>query len=155
MSQSHKRLFRANVAALLRVGTQVVACERAAGDGWQTVQGGVEPTDVSLEAALLRELAEELGLSCKNVNILHRSSYWRRYYFPPEVLRKRPDNPNLGQDQMWFFAELESLRHIQLEASDGEFRSFCLMSPEELVERYVDWKRPCVLDFCRELNVLP
>lgn len=146
--------FRANVAALVMVGDAVLACERAGGEGWQCVQGGVEPEDATFERALVRELGEELGIEARDVEILARSRHWRRYRFPAGV-SKRPGLDNAGQEQLWFHVRLPSLESVRLERSCGEFRSVKLTDPAELVSLYVSWKRAVVLDFCRERGLLP
>jgi len=153
---SEKLPYRANVAALLRVGDghMFVACERSSGEGWQTVQGGVEPGDASMEDALLREVNEELGIERRDLHIEVRSRVWRRYRFPPNMLA-RAHNRHQGQEQLWFVARIPSLESIHLEKSGGEFRAVKSVSAAELVQLYVHWKRAVVADFCRELGLLP
>jgi 8-oxo-dGTP pyrophosphatase MutT (NUDIX family) len=152
--------FRNNVAALILVGEEnpprVLACERAEGGGWQSVQGGVEPNDSDLEAAIVREIGEEIGVAPSDVTIEGRSRYWRRYRFPPEVVArwKRPTHGHAGQEQMWFLARIASTEVADLSRSQGEFCSLRTLSPRELVDAYVLWKRACVLDFCMEMGLL-
>ena len=153
---SEKLPYRANVAALLRVGDgdMFVACERSSGEGWQTVQGGVEPGDATMEDALLREVNEELGIALPDLRIEVRSPVWRRYRFPPNMLA-RAHNRHQGQEQLWFVARIASLDCIRLDKSGGEFRAVKSVSAAELVQLYVHWKRAVVADFCRELGLLP
>lgn len=155
-------LYRANVAALVLVGNEfdrsLLACERSSKGIWQTPQGGVESSDTNLEQALLRELEEELGVPPAAVRVLSQSRCWRRYHFPPEVLaagrRNGRGNTHAGQDQKWFLVHIPSLEVVDLARSDGEFCSVKLVSPSELVSLFVEWKRPGVLDFCREAGLL-
>lgn len=154
--------FRANVAALVLVGDTpepaVLACERASGGIWQTPQGGVEASDTSLVTTLLRELEEEIGVRPDAVRVLSQSRAWRRYHFPPEVLAAGHPSGRVkdhaGQDQKWFLVRIPSLEAVDLARSDGEFRAVKLVSPRELISLFVAWKRPGVLDFCRESGLL-
>jgi 8-oxo-dGTP pyrophosphatase MutT (NUDIX family) len=152
-NNAHGLPFRPNVAALVRVGDCFLACERASGEGWQCVQGGVEPTDGSLEEALRRELSEELGVDASRVEIARRSRFWRRYRFPPGASSSRKEKYQ-GQEQLWFLVHLPGIEAIKLEQSSGEFRSVKLVSIRELVDLFVHWKRPSILDFCRELDLI-
>lgn len=150
-----ERIFRPNVAALIRIGKQFLCCERSEPRGvWQTVQGGVESGDESLEDALLRELREELGVNHAHVKILGQSRYWRRYVFPPEVAKKHPERKNVGQEQMWFVVELPSLDCIDLKQSEGEFVEVKLVELEQFLGQIVAWKLPIVKDFCYEMGLL-
>ena len=154
--------FRANVSALVIVGAEpgakLLACERSSGGIWQTPQGGVESSDTNLEEAVLRELQEEIGVSRTVVSILSQSRSWRRYHFPPEVLAAGHPSGKVkdhaGQDQKWFLVRIPSLEAVDLKGSDGEFRAVKLVTPNELVSLFVEWKRPGVLDFCRESGLL-
>lgn len=149
------RTFRPNVAALIKVGNQFLCAERSEPRGvWQTVQGGVEANDTSLEQALLREMQEELGVDAENVRIIEQSRYWRRYEFPAEVLEKYPERKNIGQEQMWFVVELSSLGCVNLKQSEGEFVQVELVSLEKLLAQFVQWKLPIVKDFCYEMGLL-
>lgn len=149
------RVFRSNVAALIKVGSQYLCCERSEPRGvWQTVQGGVETLDTSLEQALLREMHEELGVSANHIRVLGRSRYWRRYEFPPEVIQKHPERKNVGQEQMWFVVEIPSTECIDLQRSEGEFVRVELVELEQFLAQIVSWKLPIVKDFCYEMGLL-
>lgn len=149
------RVFRANVAAIIKVGSKYLCCERREPRGvWQTVQGGVETFDRSTEHALLREMYEELGVSSNQIRVLGRSSYWRRYEFPPELIQKYPERKNVGQEQMWFFVEIPSTECIDLKRSEGEFVRVELVELEQFLAQIVSWKLPIVKDFCYEIGLL-
>ncbi|NBO37386.1 NUDIX domain-containing protein [bacterium] len=147
--------FRANVAALVRIGDLFLRCERAQLNGvWQTVQGGIEDTDASPREALLRELKEELGIEPSLVTVVAQSQFWRRYRFPAEVLAAHPNRHNIGQEQLWFLIEIPSLNGIDLSRSDGEFARVELVELQTLVSQFVHWKLPVVKDFCYEMGLL-
>ena len=152
--------YRANVAALVLVGDEgLLACERSSGGIWQTVQGGIESEDENLEAGILRELREELGIESQAVTLISRSKSWRRYRFPEEVILQRASanrpHEHAGQEQMWFLARIGSLADVRLDLADGEFRSVKIVSAAKLAAAFVPWKRPVVLDFCQEVGLLP
>lgn len=143
--------FRRNVAVLIRVGDKFLACQTARHPNWQCVQGGFDVSDASPEAALYRELEEELGTKPEHFKIIHRSTYWRRYRFPREFLVRGKHG---GQEQLWYLAELSSMSEINLAASCGEFNDTKLVAIEELLEIYAKWKRAPFLDFCYELGLI-
>ena len=147
--------FRANVAALIRIGDHYLRCQRSDHHGvWQTVQGGIEEIDANPVEALLRELEEELGVNAEVVTIVAQSRCWRRYFFPDEILAKHPERTNIGQEQMWFLVELPDLSQVQLSRSEGEFCSTELVSLETLMANIVSWKLPVMKDFCYEMGLL-
>lgn len=147
--------FRANVGALVRVGNQFLRCERSNPPGvWQTVQGGIESTDASVRAALVREIQEELGVDEGKVRIIAQSRVWRRYRFPQEVLNQHPERSNIGQEQMWFLVELPALECVDLSRSEGEFSRVELVELELLLANIVSWKLPVLKDFCYEMGLL-
>jgi len=147
--------WRANVAALVKVGDKFLRCERSQPRGvWQDRSGGIEESDKSLQDALCRELHEELGVDVAHVKIVARSRSWRRYSFPPEVLRAHPERNNIGQEQMWFLVELGDPSCIDLERSEGEFFRVELVELNQLLANIVAWKLPVMKDFCYEMGLL-
>ena len=145
--------YRPNVAALVKCGNLFVGCMRSHHPGWQSVQGGIDPTDESPEHAIFREMEEELGVEKNNIKITYRSHYWRRYEFVSGNQRKGENY--CGQEQLWFVIEIPSADAIQLaKASSDEFTEVKLMPITELVQKYVTWKNLPFLDFCRELQLI-
>lgn len=147
------RAFRANVAALVRTEGKILACYRAQHPGWQCVQGGYDPEDDTPENAILRELSEELGVPAAEFRIVYRSPYWRRYLFPRGFDKKGMASKYAGQDQLWFDVELSNSKYIDLEKACGEFSKIQLMSIEDFIASYVEWKKAPFLDFCMERNL--
>jgi 8-oxo-dGTP pyrophosphatase MutT (NUDIX family) len=155
-------MYRKNVAALIRCQGQYVACFRSDYASWQSVQGGVEPFDASLEDALGRELNEELGISPQNFKILYQSKSWRRYLFPSDAgqrQKREASDPSkahyIGQEQLWFLIEIPDISCIHLEKSLGEFSRVELFSIEHFLSVYSPWKQDIFHDFCHEIGLCP
>jgi len=154
-------VYRKNVAALIRCQGQYVACFRSDYGSWQSVQGGVEPHDLSLEDALTRELNEELGILPTDFKILYRSKFWRRYLFlsdtPLKQQRKLRDpskSSRVGQEQLWFLIEIPDISCVHIENSMGEFARVDLFSITQFLSVYSQWKRAAFYDFCREIDII-
>lgn len=147
----HSLPYRPNVAALIRVGAETLACLRAEKPGWQCVQGGLEG-DETPEEGIIREVCEELGVQPQDFAISYRSRYWRRYLFPPE-LTFREGKQHCGQEQLWFEVLLKRPEAVDLTQSTGEFTAVKLMPVATLLESYVHWKRLSFYDFCCELGL--
>jgi putative (di)nucleoside polyphosphate hydrolase len=94
--------FRANVGIVLTGDAgQVFLGGRVGGRGWQFPQGGVNRGE-QVEAALFRELKEEIGLEPHDVRILGSTGGWLRYRLPRQYVRDRC----IGQKQRWFLLKL-------------------------------------------------
>ena len=68
---------------------------------WQFPQGGIDPGE-DPQAAALRELYEETGVTEDLVEPMDEIADWLAYDFPPEVLGQRKKNRYRGQKQRWF-----------------------------------------------------
>jgi putative (di)nucleoside polyphosphate hydrolase len=122
--------FRANVGiVLMRAPGELFLGGRVGGRGWQFPQGGVNRGE-KVEAALLRELKEEIGLNPGDVEVLGSTRGWLRYRLPRQYVRDRC----IGQKQRWFLLKLigdESKVHFDSTAQ-----------PEFERWRWVDWWTP-------------
>ncbi|RDB36672.1 NUDIX domain-containing protein [Spirobacillus cienkowskii] len=147
-------MFRENVAALIRYKNRYLGCFRSDHRTWQNVQGGIEKTDKNPMDAIIRETKEELGVTEKDFKIIYQSIYWRRYFFPKEILKKNRFKGNIGQEQLWFLIELQDFNAIKLEKSAGEFSKVDLFAIQDLINFYSSWKKSSFYDFCRELDLL-
>lgn len=99
--------FRANVGiVLIRDDGRVFLGGRAGARGWQFPQGGILRGERA-EAALYRELEEEVGLGTGDVEELGRTQGWLRYRLPPQFRRRNTSPVCIGQKQRWFLLRLK------------------------------------------------
>lgn len=100
--------YRPNVGIVIcnRKG-QLLWAKRIGQSAWQFPQGGIDEGE-SLEAALYRELDEEVGLKQEDVNILYQTKDWLHYDLPQNYIRQHKDPVCIGQKQKWFLLSLES-----------------------------------------------
>jgi putative (di)nucleoside polyphosphate hydrolase len=126
--------FRANVAiVLIRDEGDVFLGGRSDGRGWQFPQGGVRP-DESAEAAMFRELREEVGLEPADVEVLGTTRQWLRYRLPRQYVRRRSTPLCIGQKQRWFL--------LRMLGGDDRLRFDVTPQPEFDSWRWVDWWSP-------------
>ncbi len=98
--------FRANVGiVIINDHGRVFWGRRIGMSGWQFPQGGVNP-DESPEAAMYRELREEVGLEPEHVEILGCTRRWLRYRLPQRFIRHDRQPLCIGQKQRWFVLRL-------------------------------------------------
>lgn len=135
MAKPHLRI---GVVAVVRRPADgwVMAFERSDHTGeWQLPQGGLEPGEGLREAAW-RELTEETGLGVDDVRLTEERPCWTAYLWPESMHR----NGRMGQVHRWFF--FEPLTDDVVPTPDGsEFRDWRWMSPVELVESTVEFRR--------------
>lgn len=98
--------FRPNVGIILtNAAGRVLWARRVGGqDAWQFPQGGIKQGE-DPEAALFRELHEEIGLMPEDVSILAVTRGWLRYRLPRRLVRQK-EPVCIGQKQKWFLLQL-------------------------------------------------
>jgi len=98
--------YRPNVGIILcNWKNEVFWGKRVREHSWQFPQGGINPGE-SPEAAMYRELHEEVGLRQQHVKILGRTREWLRYEVPERWLRREWRGNYRGQKQIWFLLRL-------------------------------------------------
>lgn len=98
--------FRPNVGIVLaNAKGHVLWAKRVGMDAWQFPQGGIAPGETE-EAAMYRELREELGLDPAHVERRGVTREWLRYTLPPRYQRKNQVPLCIGQKQKWFALRL-------------------------------------------------
>ena len=125
------------------------------GDWWQMPQGGVDPGE-DLDAAMLRELGEETGVTPDRASIISRMEEPLRYDLPEELIGKLWGGRYRGQEQTWYLVRYTGTdAEIDLEAHDPpEFCDWKWVDPEQLPDLIVPFKKRvyrAVLDTFREL----
>ena len=100
--------FRPNVGIMLSNGAgKLFWAKRIGQDAWQFPQGGINPGEKP-EAALYRELYEEVGLEPEDVEVLACTRGWLRYRLPKNLQRRNSHPLCVGQKQKWFMLKLLS-----------------------------------------------
>lgn len=111
------------------------------GDAWQMPQGGVDPGEAPVEAAL-RELEEETGAAPSLVEVLRETADWLPYDLPPELVGKLWGGRYRGQTQKWFALRfLGGDGDIDIARKHPEFSRWAWMTPGALIDRIVPFKR--------------
>jgi len=135
--------FRANVGIVLANALgQVFWARRIGRAGWQFPQGGIE-SEESPEAALFRELEEEVGLTPAAVELIGATQDWLSYRLPERFQRHGAGPRCIGQKQRWFLLRLrgdDSL--VRLDASgDPEFTDWRWADYWEPLDEVIFFKR--------------
>jgi len=98
--------YRPNVGIILcNWKNEVFWGKRVREHSWQFPQGGINPGE-SPEAAMYRELHEEVGLRECHVKILGRTREWLRYEVPDRWVRREWRGNYRGQKQIWYLLRL-------------------------------------------------
>lgn len=94
--------YRHNVGIVLsNVFGQLLWAKRIGMDAWQFPQGGIQRHE-SPQAAMYRELKEELGLEPDDVRIMASTKNWLRYQLPKRYIRHNSEPVCIGQKQIWY-----------------------------------------------------
>ena len=121
-------------------------------DAWQMPQGGIDPGETPLTAAL-REMEEEIGTD--QAELLAESSLWRAYDFPPSLIRRPWRGRYPGQTQRWLALRFTgSDGDIRLDTVHPEFDAWRWVPPDKLAALIVPFKRPIYLSVVAEFRHL-
>lgn len=150
--------FRANVGiVLMRDNGEVFLGQRAGGRGWQFPQGGVRQGE-PIEAALFRELQEEIGLERHHVTLAGSTSDWIRYKLPKRYVRRGRGPVCIGQKQRWYLLKLaipEGAVEFKFTHTDEpEFEGWRWANYWEPVREVIYFKRPVYVQMLTELSVV-
>lgn len=136
--------FRANVGIVLCNDRQELFwAGRAGRRGWQFPQGGIGE-DETPEAAMYRELEEEIGLHADHVELIGSTEGWLRYRLPRRFQRRRNGSPRcVGQKQRYFLLRLVgSEEAVRFDATgDPEFDRWCWVDYWYPVREVIYFKR--------------
>jgi putative (di)nucleoside polyphosphate hydrolase len=126
--------FRANVGIILTNNDgKLLLGGRVGAKGWQFPQGGMLQGETA-EAAMYRELEEEVGLTPEDVQLLGVTDDWLRYRLPEKYIRRNSKPLCIGQKQRWFM--------LQMRSGDDRVRFDRGTEPEFDRVRWVEYWRP-------------
>lgn len=98
--------FRPNVGIILvNCKNEVFWAKRIREHAWQFPQGGIKLGETP-EAAMYRELFEEIGLRPEHVEIVGRTRDWLRYEVPRQWIKRELRQSYRGQKQIWYLLRL-------------------------------------------------
>lgn len=139
MANSNDGYFRASAAAVVINGDRrVLALRRrdTPGEAWQMPQGGIGFDETPADA-VWRELREETSLTSDDLELLASFREWLVYELPTAF---RSAKVGWGQAQRWFL--LRAKLGAEVRPDGKEFAAFAWFTPEELVDRVVEFRRP-------------
>lgn len=145
--------YRPNVGIVIcnRKG-QLLWAKRIGQSAWQFPQGGIDQGE-SIEAALYRELDEEVGLKQDDVEILYQTKDWLHYDLPQNYIRQHKDPVCIGQKQKWFLLSLESAdSRVKLQGPvQAEFDDWRWVSYWYPINQVIEFKRDVYRRALKEL----
>ncbi len=123
-------------------------------EAWQMPQGGIDPGEEPRDTAL-RELGEETGIAADLVNIIGTARDELFYDLPDELIGKIWGGKYRGQRQTWFLMRfLGTDADVNIQTAHQEFRDWRWVTPEELPELIVPFKKKLYRDLVQEFQHL-
>lgn len=148
--------FRPNVGIVIANDEGRLLWARRVGghDSWQFPQGGINEGE-DAEAALYRELEEEVGLQPDAVELVASTRGWLRYRLPKRYQRKGQKPLCIGQKQKWFLLKMAAPdAAVELSANPKpEFDSWQWVSYWYPLDQVVYFKREVYRRALKELSI--
>ena len=107
----HGYRYGVGIVLVNNKGQVLLANRKGMVDAWQFPQGGIDEGE-AVEAAMFRELEEELGLTPDTVEILSVTQDWLSYELPENYRRYYSSPLCVGQKQKWFLLKLLEADHM-------------------------------------------
>jgi putative (di)nucleoside polyphosphate hydrolase len=115
-------------------------------EAWQMPQGGIDPGEAALDAAV-RELWEETGVASDHVELVAEAPDELFYDLPDDLVGKVWKGKWRGQRQRWFlFRFLGTDDDINIATAEPEFRAWRWAAPAELPDLIVPFKRALYIE---------
>lgn len=110
-------------------------------EAWQMPQGGIDPGEDGLNAAI-REVGEETGIAPEHLELIAEAPEELTYDLPPEMIGKVWKGKYRGQRQRWFlFRFLGVDADVNIATPHPEFRAWRWSDPADLPRMIVPFKR--------------
>ena len=120
---------------------------------WQMPQGGIDNTEIPIEAAY-REMLEETGIEKSKVALLKQSKLWYRYDLPKEIQGKFWGGKFRGQSQKWFLFKFIGIdEDINIETKDQEFSHWKWSNKTDMLDSIVPFKKSLYQDVLNDFNL--
>jgi putative (di)nucleoside polyphosphate hydrolase len=110
-------------------------------EAWQMPQGGIDPGE-DAEAAAIRELGEEIGVTPDQVALVAVAPDELYYDLPPDLVGKVWKGKWRGQRQRWFlYRFLGEDSDIDIATAHPEFNAWRWIDPADLPRLIVPFKK--------------
>lgn len=110
-------------------------------EAWQMPQGGIDPGEDALTAAI-RELGEETGVAPDKVTLVAKAPDEFYYDLPDDLVGKVWQGKWRGQRQRWFlFRFLGEDSDVDIDTAHKEFRAWRWAEPSDLPAMIVPFKK--------------
>ena len=108
---------------------------------WQMPQGGIDPQEKPVVAAL-REMEEEVGIKKNKVQLINQILDWYYYTIPEDLAQTLWKGRYKGQRQKWFLYKFEGTESdINIHTEHPEFSDFKWVTKDFLVPNIVPFKK--------------
>ena len=121
-------------------------------EAWQMPQGGIDEGE-DVETACFREMREEIGTNKADILRLHPD--WLNYDIPRPLADNLWSGAYRGQTQKWVALRFTGEdTDINIQTEEPEFISWQWLSPDELIQRAVPFKRDVYTNIMAEFKDL-
>ncbi len=130
-----------NSEGLIWAGLRVDATKNGYPDAWQMPQGGIDPGESVMQAAM-RELGEETSIAPSDVEVLGETADWYPYELPRDLIGKLWKGKYRGQTQKWVALRFTGTDdQINIITDEPEFERWMWIGADELMDKIVPFKR--------------
>jgi putative (di)nucleoside polyphosphate hydrolase len=121
-------------------------------EAWQMPQGGIDPGEDALTAAI-RELGEETGVAPDQVTLIAEAPGEFVYDLPEDMIGKIWKGKWRGQRQRWFLFRFDGRdSDVNIATPHAEFRAWRWVDPDDLPRLIVPFKKKLYEDVLAALK---